>query len=215
MFQDVTNSHRAEQASRHLAALVESSDDAIITKDLNGIITTWNQAAENLFGYSEGEIIDKPVTLLIPPEHKDEEPDILKRIRRGERIDHYETVRQRKDGSRERTADLERANAALLDDIEKQKKLEAQLRQAQRWKYWNFGRWYRARLQQRAQYRQRLRQRYCDASRRQRGNRRASWNYRRGHRPRHLRRARAAYPGAQNRLAFSFDQRQRGDLGTR
>jgi two-component system cell cycle sensor histidine kinase/response regulator CckA len=188
MFQDVTNLHRAEQASRHLAALVESSDDAIITKDLNGIITTWNQAAEKLFGYSEGEIIGKPVTLLIPPEHQEEEPDILKRIRRGERIDHYETVRQRKDGSRveisltvspiknaqgeiigaskiarditkrkeaeaalrefrnelakaneelekrvrERTADLERANAALLDDIEKQKKLEAQLRQAQK-----------------------------------------------------------------------------------
>jgi PAS domain S-box-containing protein len=77
----------------------EFSDDAIITKDLNGIITSWNPAAERIFGYSPEEAIGKSVTLLIPPERHDEEPMILDRIRRGERVDHYETVRCRKDGS--------------------------------------------------------------------------------------------------------------------
>src|SRR6266498_2496288 len=98
-FQDVTDLKQAERASRRLAAIVEWSDDAIVTKDLNGVITSWNQAAERLFGYAPAEIIGKPVTTLIPPEHIDEEPDILGRIRRGERVDHYETVRRRKDGS--------------------------------------------------------------------------------------------------------------------
>jgi PAS domain S-box-containing protein len=82
-----------------LAAIIESSTDAIISKDLNGIINSWNTAAERLFGYSAGEAIGKPVTILIPPERYDEEPAILARIRRGESIDHYETVRRRKDGS--------------------------------------------------------------------------------------------------------------------
>jgi len=187
-FQDVTDLKQAERASRRLAAIVESSDDAIVTKDLNGVITSWNQAAERLFGYAPAEIIGKPVTTLIPPEHIDEEPDILGRIRRGERVDHYETVRRRKDGSlveislsvspirdadgaitgaskiarditarkraetalreardelakanseleqrvKDRTAELELANAALLHDLEEQKRLEAQLRQAQK-----------------------------------------------------------------------------------
>jgi PAS domain S-box-containing protein len=187
-FQDVTELKRAEEASRRLAAVVESSDDAIVTKDLNGIITSWNQGAERLFGYAPDEIIGKPVTMLIPADRHDEEPMILERIRRGERIDHYEAIRQRRDGSlveislsvsplkdaegaiigaskiarditfrkqaekalreakdelaksnaeleqriKERTGDLERANAALLNDIEEQKRLEAQLRQAQK-----------------------------------------------------------------------------------
>src|SRR4029077_11836902 len=69
-------------------------------KDLNGIITSWNQSATRLFGYTAEEVIGKSITLLIPPERHDEEPSILKRIRRGERIDHYETIRRRKDGSR-------------------------------------------------------------------------------------------------------------------
>jgi len=187
-FQDVTQLRQAEQASLHLAALVESSDDAIVAKNLDGIVRSWNPAAERLFGYSEAEMIGKPITTIIPPDRHDEEIRILKRIRHGERIEHYDTVRQRKDGSlveisltispikdatgkivgaskiareiskrkqaetalreardelaranqelerrvKERTAELERANAALLKDFEEQKRLEAQLRQAQK-----------------------------------------------------------------------------------
>jgi PAS domain S-box-containing protein len=82
-----------------LAAIIESSDDAIITKDLNGIVTSWNRAAEHIFGYGAQEMIGKPVALLIPPDRADEEPAILARLRRGEKIDHYQTIRRRKDGS--------------------------------------------------------------------------------------------------------------------
>ena len=187
-FQDITDSKDAEHASRHLAALVESSDDAIIAKDLNGIVKSWNPAAEQLFGYSAAEMIGRSITTIIPSDHSDEETRILERIRSGERIEHYDTVRQRKDGTlveisltispvkdargkivgaskiarqitkrkqaeaalreardalakanqdlekrvKERTAELERANAALLKDLEEQKRLEAQLRQAQK-----------------------------------------------------------------------------------
>jgi PAS domain S-box-containing protein len=98
VFDDVTDLKQAEQASRRLAAIVESSEDAIVSKDLNGIISSWNGGAERLFGYTAEEAIGKPVTLLIPPERHNEEPGILERIRRGERIEHYETIRQRKDG---------------------------------------------------------------------------------------------------------------------
>lgn len=90
---------RSVEASQRLVAIVESSDDAIISKDLDGIIKTWNSGAERLFGYRADAVIGKPVTILIPRERLDEEPHILSRIRKGERIDHYETVRQRKDGS--------------------------------------------------------------------------------------------------------------------
>lgn len=96
---DITDRKRTEEIAQHLAALVESSDDAIISKDLNGVITSWNSAAERLFGYRADEMIGKPVTTLMPPDKVEEETLILARIRRGERIDHYETVRQRKDGS--------------------------------------------------------------------------------------------------------------------
>ena len=89
----------AEERAQQLVSIVESSDDAIISKDLDGIIRTWNSGAERLFGYSAGEILGKPVTILFPPGCEDEEPGILARIRRGDRIHHYETVRQRKDGS--------------------------------------------------------------------------------------------------------------------
>ena len=95
---DITDRKKAEEAAQRLAAIVESSDDAIVSKDLNGIITTWNSGAERLFGYTAEEIVGKAVTILIPSDRQDEEPAILERIRRGERIDHYETVRRRKDG---------------------------------------------------------------------------------------------------------------------
>ena len=84
----------------HVAAsVIESSHDAIITKNLNGIITSWNAGAEHIFGYKPEEVLGKPVTILIPPDHENEEPAILERIRRGERIDHYDTIRVRKDGT--------------------------------------------------------------------------------------------------------------------
>src|SRR3954468_16510856 len=87
-----------EEASRRFAAIIESSDDAIITKDLNGIITSWNAAAERLFGYQPEEIVGKTILTLIPIDRHHEEPHIIERIKNGQRIDHYETVRQRKDG---------------------------------------------------------------------------------------------------------------------
>lgn len=99
MLVDISDRKRAELNSQRLVAIVESSDDAIISKDLNGVITSWNTGAERLFGYTAVEAIGEPVTMLIPTEHLDEEPKILERIRRGDRIDHYETVRRRKDGS--------------------------------------------------------------------------------------------------------------------
>ena len=89
----------AERSAVQLVAIVESSDDAIISKDLNGVIQAWNVGAEQLFGYSAEEAIGRPVTIIFPPDRENEEPGILGRIARGERIDHYETVRRRKDGS--------------------------------------------------------------------------------------------------------------------
>jgi PAS domain S-box-containing protein len=88
-----------ERAARHYAAIVESSDDAIVSKDLDGVITTWNRGAQRIFGYTAEEAVGKPVTIIIPTDRHDEEPMILERVRRGERIEHYETVRQHKDGS--------------------------------------------------------------------------------------------------------------------
>jgi PAS domain S-box-containing protein len=88
-----------EDANRILAAVVEFSDDAIVSKDLNGIIATFNRGAERLFGYKAEEVVGRPITILIPPDRQHEEPDILGRIRRGERVEHYETVRCRKDGT--------------------------------------------------------------------------------------------------------------------
>ena len=106
MLVDITARHQAEQRIREsearyraLAAIVESSDDAVLSKDLNSIIKSWNRGAERLFGYTADEAIGKPVTILIPADRPDEEPSILARIRRGERVEHYETIRQRKDGS--------------------------------------------------------------------------------------------------------------------
>jgi PAS domain S-box-containing protein len=96
---DVTEQERAEEIRQRLVSIVESSQDAIVAKDLNGIITNWNHGAQQLFGYTAEEVIGKPVTVLIPHDHLNEEPEILNRIRRGEKVDHYETIRRRKDGS--------------------------------------------------------------------------------------------------------------------
>jgi PAS domain S-box-containing protein len=89
----------AEAAASTLSAIVDSSDDAIISKDLNGTITSWNKSAERLFGYTAEELVGKSITLLIPPDRQNEEPEILARLRKGERVDHFETLRRRKDGT--------------------------------------------------------------------------------------------------------------------
>lgn len=96
---ELAKSKSAEATSRRLAAIVESSDDAIISTDLTGLIMSWNKGAERIFGYTAQGIVGRPVTALIPPERQDEEPRILQRIRAGEIIQHYETLRRRKDGS--------------------------------------------------------------------------------------------------------------------
>ena len=97
---DITEQKGSEGASAKLAAIVQSSDDAIITKDLNGIIKSWNAGAERIFGYTEPEVLGKPITILIPAELQAEEKDILSRLRAGKRIDHFETVRITKSGER-------------------------------------------------------------------------------------------------------------------
>src|SRR5581483_1767422 len=96
---DITELKRARQAESFLGAIIESAEDAIISKTLDGMITSWNPGAEKVFGYSAPEVIGKPVLILIPPDHQNEEPWILERLRKGERIEHYETVRKRKDGA--------------------------------------------------------------------------------------------------------------------
>ena len=95
---DITDRKQADRAQAYLAAIVDSADDAIIAKDLNGIIQSCNAAAERVFGYSAAELVGQPVRMLIPSDRQDEEDDILARLRRGERIDHFETVRLRKGG---------------------------------------------------------------------------------------------------------------------
>ena len=135
---------QSDKAMSRLAAIVETSDDAIISKDLDGIITTWNNGAERLFGYTAPEVIGRSVTILMPPERVDEEPGILRRIRRGERIEHYETVRRRKDGT---LFDISLSVSPLVDhdgkvigaskiarDITERKRIEQELREANRHK---------------------------------------------------------------------------------
>ncbi len=98
VFRDVTERRKAERSVRFLASLVESSDDAIIGKDIYGVITSWNHGAERLFGYTAAEAIGRPVAFLAPPERADEMPDLIARLKHGERIAHFDTVRRAKDG---------------------------------------------------------------------------------------------------------------------
>ncbi|MEG3437537.1 PAS domain S-box protein [Pannus brasiliensis CCIBt3594] len=97
---DITERQRSETAIARLAAIVESSEDAIIGKTLDGIVTSWNAGAERIFGYRSGEILGRSIALLFPDDDRDEETEILRKIGRGESIEHYQTVRQRKDGAR-------------------------------------------------------------------------------------------------------------------
>jgi PAS domain S-box-containing protein len=132
---------RAEEARQRLATIVETSDDAIISKNLEGVILTWNAGAERIFGYTADEVIGKPVTVLMPANRVDEEPGILARLRRGERIDHYQTVRQRKDGTLidiSLTVSPVRNNAGsvigaskIARDISDQKRAETALRDSE------------------------------------------------------------------------------------
>ena len=135
---DITERKQAEGVRARLAAIVESSDDAIVGKDLNGIITSWNFGAERLFGYTAQEAIGKPISILIPAERLNEEPTILERIRRGERIEHYETIRRRKDGT---LLDISLTVSPIIDahgrvvgaskiarDISERKRAEAELK---------------------------------------------------------------------------------------
>jgi len=96
---DVTERYQAQQAANRLAAIVESSDDAIVSKDVNGIVRSWNRGAETLFGYTADDMIGQSIRRVIPLDRQSEEDEVLRRIRAGERIEHYETVRQRKDGT--------------------------------------------------------------------------------------------------------------------
>jgi PAS domain S-box-containing protein len=96
--EDVTERQHADVTTSLLAAIVNSSDDAIVGKDLNGVITSWNKGAERLFGYTASEAVGRSVVMLIPPDRLAEEPEILARLKRGQRVDHFETVRLRKDG---------------------------------------------------------------------------------------------------------------------
>src|ERR1700676_5423754 len=138
---DVTERKRGEQAARLLAAVVESSHDAIVSKKLNGIITSWNKGAKRLFGYAAEEAVGQNITLIIPPDRRDEERAIVERLTRGERVDHFETVRMRKDG---RLLDVALTISPMKDaagrvvgasklarDITERKRAEEALRQAQ------------------------------------------------------------------------------------
>ena len=139
---DVTERKRAETALIRLAAIVESSDDAIIGKDLNGIITNWNRGAEKIYGYTAGEMVGTSIMRLIPADRHDEENQILETIKRGESMKHFETLRQTKDG---RLIDVSVTASPIRDatgktigvskvarDITQRRTLEAQFRQAQK-----------------------------------------------------------------------------------
>lgn len=140
--QDITERKAAQEASQRLAAIVESSDDAIAGKDLTGIVTSWNHSAERMFGYTAEEMVGRPITTIIPPELHDDEARILATIGRGERIDHFETVRVTKTGEpidvsltvspvRNESGEIIGA-AKIARDITQQKKAERALRTSER-----------------------------------------------------------------------------------
>lgn len=139
-FHDINERKQAERTTGLLAAIVGSSDDAIISKNLDGVITSWNKSAERLFGYAAEEAIGQHITLIVPRDRRDEEAMILERLRRGERVDHFETVRIRKDG---RTVDISLTISPIKEatgrvigaskvarDITQQKESEKALRSA-------------------------------------------------------------------------------------
>jgi PAS domain S-box-containing protein len=137
-YRDITGQKETERIRSELAAIVKSSEDAIIGQNLQGIITSWNKGAQRLYGYTAEEIIGKPVSLLHPPDQPSELPDLLERLRRGESIEHYQTVRVRKDGSRMDVSlsvslikdgeDRVIGAAKIARDIGPQKQLEDELR---------------------------------------------------------------------------------------
>jgi PAS domain S-box-containing protein len=96
---DLSERRRLDEAHARLAALIESSDDAIVAKDLDGIVTDWNPAAERIFGYTAEEMVGRSIVTLLPPDRRHEEDHILATLRRGGRIDHFDTIRRRKDGT--------------------------------------------------------------------------------------------------------------------
>ena len=112
MLVDITETKRAGHAIGQLAAIVKSSDDAIISKDLRSVVTSWNSGAERLFGYTSGEMIGQSIYRLIPPDRHDEETSILKQIARGEPVSHYDTIRVRRDGT---LLDISLAVSPILD----------------------------------------------------------------------------------------------------
>jgi PAS domain S-box-containing protein len=139
---DLSGEKRTDEAQMKLAAIVESSDDAIVSKNLNGVVTSWNRAAERILGYTAEEMIGRPITTVIPPELYSDEVEILRKIQAGERIEHFETVRVTKSGERidvSLTISPVRdprgtvvGAAKILRDVTMQKKLEAALRTTER-----------------------------------------------------------------------------------
>jgi len=138
---DITDRKRAEAEASQLALIVESSEDAIVGKSLDGKIRSWNAGAERLYGYSASEVLGQPVRILIPPEQHDELPEILEKLKRDERVQHYETIRVRKDGRRINVStsispvkDSEGkiiGASAIARDVTQRKSVEAQLQKSE------------------------------------------------------------------------------------
>ncbi|MEW6735701.1 MAG: PAS domain S-box protein [Acidobacteriota bacterium] len=140
---DITERKKLDNIQFRLAAIVESSDDAIVSKTLEGIITSWNKGAERIFGYTADEVIGKSISILIPSDRHDEEPGILERLKKGERIDHYETIRITKDG---KLRDISLTVSPIKDqsgriigaskiarDITERKRIEKEIREHREW----------------------------------------------------------------------------------